>query len=99
MKKLYAILLFALIYNFCFAQDSLDKEKLLEFYQTQRYAEAASYLSNIYPPETNDIKALTQIAYCNMMAGKLVDAEKNYQKINQLQPQQFAVLFSLANIN
>lgn len=99
MKKLYAVLLFGLICNLCFAQDSLDKEKLLEFYQTQRYAEAASYLSSIYPPETNDVKALAQIAYCNMMAGKLVDAEKNYQKINQLQPQQFAVLFSLANIN
>ena len=99
MKNLYTLLFFTLIVNLSFAQDSLDKEKLLEFYQTQRYAEAASYLNSIYPPETSDIKALSQIAYCNMMAGKLVDAEKNYQQINQLQPQQFSVLFSLANIN
>lgn len=99
MKNLYTLLFFTLIVNLSFAQDSLDKEKLLEFYQTQRYAEAASYLNRIYPPETSDIKALSQIAYCNMMAGKLVDAEKNYQQINQLQPQQFSVLFSLANIN
>ncbi len=92
-------MLFTLISSICFAQDALDKEKLLELYQTQRYAEAANYLSTLYPAETNDIKVLTQIAYCNMMAGKLADAEKNYHKINELQPQQIPVLFSLANIN
>ncbi|WP_461486091.1 tetratricopeptide repeat protein, partial [Pedobacter sp.] len=99
MKKLSFLLLFTLISSLCFAQDALDKEKLLELYQTQRYAEAANYLSSLYPAETNDIKALTQIAYCNMMAGKLANAEKNYHKINELQPQQIPVLFSLANIN
>ncbi|MNK37711.1 Beta-barrel assembly-enhancing protease [compost metagenome] len=99
MKTLLIFLLFLITNKLCFAQDNLDKEKLLEFYQTQRYAEAANYLSTIYPAETSDIKALTQIAYCNMMAGKLVDAEKGYQKINELQPKQIPILFSLANIN
>lgn len=99
MKNLFVLLLFVAASKLCFAQDNLDKEKLLEYYQTQRYAEAASYLSTVYSAETSDIKALTQIAYCNMMAGKLVDAEKSYQKINELQPKQIPVLFSLANIN
>lgn len=100
MKSLYISFLFLLITKFCIAQQAvLDKEKLLEFYQSQRYAEAAAYLSSIYPTETSDVKVLGQIAYCNMMAGKLVDAEKNYQKVNELQPKQIPVLFSLANIN
>ena len=99
MKKYTVLLLLLALTTFCYAQENLDREKLLEFYQTQRYAEAANYLSTIYTSETTDIKALTQIAYCNMMAGKLVEAEKNYQKINSLQPQQIPVLFSLANIN
>ena len=100
MKSLYISFLILLITKFCIAQQAvLDKEKLLEFYQSQRYAEAAAYLSSIYPAETSDVKVLGQIAYCNMMAGKLVDAEKNYQKINELQPKQIPVLFSLANIN
>lgn len=100
MKKHAVLLLLLVIFKFGYCQEiALDKEKLLELYQTQRYAEAATYLATIYPPETNDVKALTQIAYCNMMAGKLVDAEKNYQKINELQPQQIPILFSLANIN
>lgn len=100
MKKYAFLLSLLIITKLCNAQqNSLDKEKLLEFYQTQRYAEAATYLNSIYPAETADVKALSQIAYFNMMAGKLVDAEKNYQKINELQPQQIPVLFSLANIN
>lgn len=77
----------------------IDTEKLLEYYETQRYADAANYLQNIYPGETQDIKALSQIAYCNMMAGKLQEAEKNYQKINTIQPNSLPTLFSLASIN
>ena len=100
MKRLSISMLLLVISSLCLAQQAvIDKEKLLELYQSQRYAEAASYLNTIYPADTKDVKALTQIAYCNMMAGKLVDAEKNYQQINQLQPQQIPVLFSLANIN
>ena len=99
MKKL--ILFFCC--SFCLlanAQDiTIDNEKLLEYYQTQRYAEAAQYLQNIYPSDTEDVKALSQIAYCYMMAGKLPDAEKNYLKINDLQPHTLSVLFSLASIN
>ncbi|WP_426478242.1 tetratricopeptide repeat protein [Chryseobacterium sp. CBSDS_008] len=77
----------------------IDAEKLLEYYETQHYADAASYLQSIYPGDTQDVKVLSQIAYCNMMAGKLPDAEKNYQKINKIQPNNLPTLFSLAGIN
>lgn len=83
-----------------FAQSAkIDPEKLLEYYESQRYADAATYLQNIYPADTEDIKALSQIAYCNMMAGKLPEAEKNYQKINTIRPHHVPTLFSLASIN
>ena len=77
----------------------VDKEKLLEFYQNQQYGDAATYLNSIYSASTTDVKVLNQIAYCNMMAGKLVDAEQNYKHINELSPNQLAVLFNLSNIN
>lgn len=100
MKKLLFALLFVFIYQFSFAQTAvLDKEKLLEFYQTQRYADAAQYLQSIYPTDTKDVKALSQIAYCYMMSGKLPEAEKSYLKIDSIQPHTLSVLFSLANIN
>lgn len=77
----------------------IDTEKLLEYYETQRYADAAKYLQSIYPGDTQDVKALSQITYCNMMAGRLPEAEKNYIKINTIQPNSLPILFSLASIN
>ena len=101
MKKLFAIILFAISCQQLQAQNALiyDKEKLLEYYQSQRYADAAVYLQSIYPQDTQDVKALSQIAYCFMMAGKLPEAEKAYLKIIDQQPNSLPVLFSLANIN
>jgi tetratricopeptide (TPR) repeat protein len=100
MKKLFLCILVAITHLYTFAQSIvLDKEKLLEFYQTQRYADAATYLKSIYPVDTKDVKVLTQIAYCNMMAGNLPEAEKNYLMINEIEPNTLPVLFNLANIN
>ncbi|SFN79598.1 Tetratricopeptide repeat-containing protein [Chryseobacterium oleae] len=82
-----------------FIAQGIDKEKLLEYYESQRYADAAQYLQSIYPEDTKDIKALTQMAYCHMMSGKLQEAEKNYIKVNAAEPNNIPVLFSLANIN
>lgn len=77
----------------------IDKEKLLDYYETQHYAEAAQYLQNIYPEDTKDVKALMQLAYCHMMSGKLPEAEQYYLKLNALETGSIPVLFSLANIN
>ncbi|WP_250254256.1 tetratricopeptide repeat protein [Chryseobacterium sp. Marseille-Q3244] len=100
MKIWFSILLIGLSFKTVVAQTvKIDTEKLLEYYETQRYAEAAQYLQSLYPTDTQDAKALTQIAYCQMMAGKLPDAEKNYMKINTLQPNTIPVLFSLASIS
>ena len=89
-----------LSYQNIYAQSAkIDTEKLLEYYENQRYDDAARYLQSIYTEDTQDIKALSQIAYCNMMAGKLPEAEKSYLKINTLQPDNISTLFSLTSIN
>jgi len=75
-----------------------DKELLLEYYQTQRYAEAAKYLAQYYDEENADEKALTQLGYVNLMAGNLSVAENIYLKLYTLQPKSLPVLFSLGNI-
>lgn len=100
MKIWFPILLIGLSFKTVIAQTAkIDPEKLLGYYETQRYEEAARYLQSLYPTDTQDLKALTQIAYCQMMAGKLSDAEKNYMKINTIQPNNIPVLFSLTSIN
>lgn len=100
MKIWFSILLIGLSFKTLIAQNTkIDTEKLLEYYENQRYADAAQYLQSLYPADTQDVKALTQIAYCQMMAGKLPDAEKTYRKINTIQPNNIPVLFNLTNIN
>jgi len=81
------------------AQSTLDNDKLLELYQTQRYSEAAAYLQTIYKEDTQDSKELSQLAYAYLMAGKLPEAEKNYLKLYTQQPSNLSTLFSLANIS
>ncbi|SFG91510.1 tetratricopeptide repeat protein [Pedobacter insulae] len=101
MKYIFSLLLLTIFSHHLYAQNALnyDKEKLLEYYQSQRYAEAAQYLQTVYPEDTQDTKALNQIAYCFMMAGKLPEAEKNYLKLVAQTPTSVPVLFNLANIN
>jgi len=72
---------------------------LFDFYQTQRYGDAALYLQGIYGYDPDDFKALNQLAYCYYMAGDYVQSEKFYYKAYQQQPQNLPILFSLASIN
>jgi tetratricopeptide (TPR) repeat protein len=101
MKKsiLFIFALFILQSVRVHAQSTLDNTKLLDLYQTQRYAEAAVYLQSIYKEDTQDLKELSQLAYANLMAGKLPEAEKSYLKLYTQQPTNLSTLFSLANIS
>ena len=101
MKKLLTLLALLGLSIGIYAQNAtiIDKEKLFDFYQTQRYADAAQYLKSIYGEEVNDFKTLSQIGYCFLMAGNNVEAEKFYSKAYTLQPQSLPILFSLGSIN
>ncbi|TCD02139.1 hypothetical protein EZ449_18950 [Pedobacter frigidisoli] len=101
MKKLFITCLLLSFSTLLFSQisTSIDKEKLFDFYQTQRYADAATYLKSIYGEDVKDTKILTQIGYCFLMAGNNVEAEKYYSIAYATQPQNLPILFSLASIN
>ncbi|HKG07422.1 MAG TPA: hypothetical protein VKB19_13220, partial [Pedobacter sp.] len=100
MKRILLIFALLLSVKALRAQDSLklDNAKLLEFYQTQKYGEAAQYLEKIYKPDTRNPKELSQLGYLYMMAGKLPDAEKSYLKVYELDSASLPALFSLAGI-
>lgn len=100
MKK-FILVAVGLMFNIiAFGQQlALDKDKLFDFYQNQRYAEAAEYLKQNYGENTDDLKALTQMGYCFLMAGNNVEAEKYYLKANSLQSKSLPILFNLASIN
>ncbi|WP_316832814.1 tetratricopeptide repeat protein [Pedobacter aquatilis] len=101
MKKLHLFPLFFLFSITVYGQNpaSLDKEKLFDFYQTQRYADAANYLKEVYGNDVEEVKILTQIGYCYLMAGNYPLSEQYYLKSYKQQPQHLPTLFSLASIN
>ncbi|RFZ90869.1 hypothetical protein D0C36_18130 [Mucilaginibacter conchicola] len=77
----------------------IDDALLLDYYQNQRFAEAADYLKQNYPEPVQSVKALGQLAYTSNMAGRLTDAEKYYQRIYEMDSSGLAILFNLGNIN
>lgn len=101
MKNFLTLLGLVILSLAVYAQNTsaVDKEKLFDFYQNQRYADAAQYLKGIYGEEVSDFKTLSQIGYCFLMAGNNVEAEKFYTKAYTLQPQNLPILFSLGSIN
>lgn len=101
MKNLFTLLAIFSFNLTIYAQngDVLDKEKLFDFYQSQRYADAAQYLKSIYGDAPDDFKTLSQIGYCFLMAGNNVEAEKFYSKAYALQPLNLPILFSLGSIS
>lgn len=72
---------------------------LLDYYQNQRFAEAADLLKKTYPEPVTDIKVLSKLAYTSQMAGKLPDAEGYYQRMYNIDSTNNAVLYSLGSIN
>lgn len=102
MKCLSSILLFSLtlcLLTAALHAQTINDALLLEYYQAQRYADAANYLKSIYKePVTNPV-ALRNLAYTSQMAGKLVDAETYYQRLYAMDTTKMSVVNSLANIN
>jgi tetratricopeptide (TPR) repeat protein len=72
---------------------------LLDYYQNQRFAEAADYLKKTYPEPVTNIKVLSKLAYTSQMAGKMPDAEAYYQRMYDIDSTNNTVLFSLGAIN
>ncbi|RZA01901.1 MAG: tetratricopeptide repeat protein [Sphingobacteriaceae bacterium] len=98
MKYLLNLITFSLLTLSAFSQQVNDA-LLLDYYQNQRYLEAANYLKSIYPESTTDLKALSRLAYTSQMAGKLPDAEGYYQRILNIDSTSTSVLYNLAALN
>jgi len=97
------ILIFAfvlLVYKPVIAQqNTVDNSLLLDYYQTQHYADAYNYLKTAYPEPVTNTKALSQLAYASQMAHKLIDAEGYYTRAYALDSTNIATLFNLGGIN
>ncbi|MFD2147239.1 tetratricopeptide repeat protein [Mucilaginibacter antarcticus] len=102
MKSAFiTLIIIAITATFCRAQQTrqTDDALLLEYYQSQRYAEALTYLKSTYAEPVADSKELSRLAYSANMARLLPEAEGYYQRIYDKDSSNVSVLFNLANIN
>ncbi|RYE40058.1 MAG: hypothetical protein EOP48_25095 [Sphingobacteriales bacterium] len=99
MARSILFLLFLLAVKISTAQNTAqDNLKLLEFYQNQKYAEAADYLVSIHP-QTTDVKVMAQIGSFKLMANQLPDAEKYFLMAYQQDTTNLSVIQNLARVN
>jgi len=80
-------------------QPAVNDSLLLDYYQNQRFAEAADYLKKTYPEPVSNIRVLGKLAYTSQMAGRLPDAEGYYQRIYDADSTNTMALFSLGTVN
>ncbi|WP_428330993.1 tetratricopeptide repeat protein [Mucilaginibacter sp.] len=101
MKYIYLLLFTLCLSTIATAQQTtrVDDNLLMEYYQSQRFMEAAEYLKKNFPEPVNDPKILSRLAYSSQMANKLVDAEGYYQRVYDLDTTNQNALFSMAGIN
>src|ERR1700709_2415717 len=78
---------------------AVNDSLLLDYYQNQRFAEAADYLKKTYPEPITNIRVLSKLAYTSQMASRLTDAEAYYQRMYNADSTNTVVLFSLGAIN
>lgn len=100
--KIFILILITILLNApAFAQETskINDALLLEYYQNQRFEDAANYLKTNYPEPVTDLKILSSLAYASAMAGKLPEAEDYYQRIYATDTTNTAILFNLGSIN
>lgn len=98
MKSIFVLHLLICLFLYGFGQQRTTDAQLLEYYQNQRFAEAADYLKKANPEPVTDMKILSSLAYASQMAGRLPDADQYYQRIYATDSTNVAVLFHLGNI-
>lgn len=92
-------LLLAVSASFAQQNTKADDALLLDYYQSQRYQEAADYLKKIYPEPVTDVKVLSRLAYTSQMANKLPEAQAYYQRVYDMDTTNTGALLSIANLN
>lgn len=98
MKRILCFIALSLVTLPTFSQQVNDA-LLLDYYQNQRFAEAAAYLKSVYTEPVNDMRALSRLAYTSQMAGKLSGAEVYYQRILNTDSTNTGILYNLAALN
>lgn len=78
---------------------SIDKNKVMDFFQNQQFEEAISYISPAVAVDTLNIQLLGYLGYANYMNDNTKAAEKYYQGIFNIDSNNISAIQYLAIIN
>lgn len=98
MKTLFLILTFTLSVFQLRAQQNANDSLLLDYYQNQRFADAADYLKKTYPEPVTNVSVLAKLAYTSKMASRLPDAENYYQRVYETDTTSLTNLYNMSEI-
>lgn len=99
MKNLILTFALLLITTVLFAQKAANDSVLLDYYQNQRFAEAADYLKAAYPEPITDLKVLNKLAYTSKMASRLPDASTYYQRVYEADTTNLTSIYNMSEIS
>ncbi|MFT3933386.1 MAG: hypothetical protein QM726_07225 [Chitinophagaceae bacterium] len=78
---------------------SVDKTKVMEYFQNQQYEEAVSFLSPLLNADSTNIQLLSLLGYANYMNDNIPAARKNYSDIISIDSNNLTANQYLAIIN
>jgi len=100
MKKTFSFLLHVILLSNVNAQStSVDKNKVLDFFQNQQFDDAISYLSPAASIDSQNIQLLGYLGYANYMNDNSDAAEKYYQQIVNIDSNNISAIQYLAILN
>ena len=101
MKKIFQLLLIQILFlcNTKAQSNTIDKNKVMEYFQNQQFDEAISYLSLAAVKDTQNIQLLAYLGYAHYMNDNTAAAEKYYRVIFNIDSTNVAALQYLAILN
>lgn len=82
-----------------FAQSTVDKNMVMDFFQNQQFEEAVNYLIPAVAADAKNIQLLGYLGYAYYMNDNLKEAENVYRQIVLIDPDNIAALQYLASLN
>ena len=101
MKKIFQLLLIQILFlcNTKAQSNTIDKNKVMEYFQNQQFDEVISYLSLAAVEDTQNIQLLGYLGYAYYMNDNTAAAEKYYGAIFNIDSTNVAALQYLAILN
>ena len=101
MKKFVCLLLLFVLFQYSATAQSasIDKNKVMDFFQNQQFDEAITYLNAALPADSQNVQLLGYLGYAYYMNDNTKAADRYYRKLVAINPDDIVALQYLAILN